>query len=664
MQETNSPLIQALEANLAFSVEDPDFKGFLPPADNPEEVLNSRWTDFNTHDPGVTSLEAILFSFEDLTYKYNLPIADILQGEDKNALSSWSLAKLFTQYAISENDYRRVLGCFMEVLNAVILPTDNANTSKKDYELACLMNVEIASIGMVDPNKLERALLKNRAIGEYFNRLAGQSTFIRENVVNIDVKIEFTALVGQNTDANKATLRQTLEDYLLPELGPINFREIVSNDHSLTDIYSGPENKLLELQKTVINNPKHLDIICYRKSIIVAKLYKLIQNLPFVLSVELLQVKLEEEGDYVNSVLELGEFKFTQLANLIVNGKELQIQVETNLAKGDHTISCYDGPTHITGDYKDLGQFNSIQLSFPGNYKIGNYIVPSKVDELNPTANFRTFLAFIDQIRGDISSQMGNLPIVFSIDDLKDKIATKELSNETFYKGLGIPIPNKVNEKQNEWFEDTRLNYQLALNGWAIVEKIPYIGSSQDLLRIKREYLKLVHMGLGIDSIINKNLNAIFQASSLVLLQERIRIVLSTDVRDVRILEHCFLQPVANGKLGLNFELSVFLFLKEEVSDASLVDSSNSNKINKLKVYALTLIANFIPALVIPNTIWSQEKDLAHFDDLLKIAYPSEDIFYFNAEFQELQLNAMTTLMNDWVLRDENDSNSDLYAKH
>jgi len=646
-----------MESKLAFSVDDPDFRIFLPPADEPESVIKSRWTDFNIHDPGVTSLEAIIFAFEDLTYKYNLPIEDLVQGIHKNALSSWSLNKLFTRYAVSENDYRRVLGCFEEVLNAASFPTDQPNTPHNDHPLVCLMNVEIAPGENVDHEKLEASLLKQRAVGEYFNRFPKQDMIVRDNVAKIDVNIELTFYNGENTLVNNGAIRTVIAKYLLPELIPMNFRDMTADGLTLVDVYTGPRNNLLHGKKSVILNPELLDKKCYRRFVYVAKIYEIVQDLDFVLSVESIKIKLDGQKHYSNSVLDLQTFQFTQLEELKIDGEIIEpFSEEIEYTRSYDELDSYNGLTRIWGEYKALGVFNSLQLSFPPNYGMGKYIVKQKDNVVNSTANFRTFFAFMDQIRGDISSQMGNLANVFATGLLIDDVVTEDLSEDEFYKDLGLPSPQKINVKKKEEYEDTRLNYLLALNGWYIVSEVPFIMGPQNLQKIKTDYLNLIHNAIENDSLINEHLNEIFRCNSMILFQERISIVLSTDVFEVRILEHQFLQPVANDEIGLNFELSVFLFLKDfgYTSCSEGCDCadclSHLELLISFKNYATKLVNSFVPAHIIPYLHWSTKDKFESFEDLLKKAYPPEKVFYFDSIFSNNQLIAMTTLMNDWVL--------------
>ncbi|MEM6722860.1 MAG: hypothetical protein AAF598_02420, partial [Bacteroidota bacterium] len=50
-----------------------------------EALAHQLWTDFNSHDPGITMLEAISFAITDLGYRTSFDIKDILAplpGED------------------------------------------------------------------------------------------------------------------------------------------------------------------------------------------------------------------------------------------------------------------------------------------------------------------------------------------------------------------------------------------------------------------------------------------------------------------------------------------------------------------------------------------------------------------------------------------------------
>jgi hypothetical protein len=640
-----------MEQNLAFSIDDPDFRVFLP--QEPEELMKARWTDFNIHDPGVTSLEAIIFAFEDLRYKYDLPIEDILQGPENNALSSWNMRKLFTQYAVSEHDYRRVVCSIRNIRNSVIVPLIRGKTYYNQQETVCLLDVMVTSnVDFNLKNKCQRKLLVNRALGSYFNREQGQKTFLKEQVVGIDVVVELIFKNGQDTVKNNELIRASIENYLMPSLEQVDFRKVKTSDYHITEVMTGPLDDENADSDAVIIETGSLQMTCFRNKIVVGSLYEVVQDLSFVASVISIGVKFADKpGPYENSVLLLGEHTFTRLSNLQVN--KTAVTECGVVSERDDSIKLpgFISSNVVKGSFKKLGEFNSLQLSFPPNYKLGHYIVPPENKEKDPTSNFRTFLSFMDQVRGDIAAQMGNLAKVFSgfpLDDAEtgsedQAIATKNLNTSNFYKDLGIPNPIGMTEEDTDIFLEDRLNYLLALNGWSIVLEIPYLASYQNLIQIKQQYLDLLMERVKCDKHYNQELNRIFRATALVLLQKKIGIVLSTDVCEVRILEHCFLQPVATEELSLNFEATFFLF----VSCDTIFDDDN---FDLLDTYAKALITSFSPAHMVSHIVWRQKCEIEKFDEELGQAYPKEEIFYFNEQLSTGQLEAMKRLLHEWVL--------------
>jgi hypothetical protein len=71
------------------------------------------WTDHNTHDPGITTLELLAYALTDLAYRARFPIEDLLAAPEDNAVE---MAKLFDSAGsilpgmpVTEADYRKLL---------------------------------------------------------------------------------------------------------------------------------------------------------------------------------------------------------------------------------------------------------------------------------------------------------------------------------------------------------------------------------------------------------------------------------------------------------------------------------------------------------------------------------------------------------------------------
>ena len=46
-----------------------------------QELSGDTWTDYNSHDPGVTILEQLVYALTDVAYRTSLPIEDLLTTE-------------------------------------------------------------------------------------------------------------------------------------------------------------------------------------------------------------------------------------------------------------------------------------------------------------------------------------------------------------------------------------------------------------------------------------------------------------------------------------------------------------------------------------------------------------------------------------------------------
>ena len=89
------------------------------------ETMSSKlWTDYNTHDPGITFLEALCYAITDLGYRINAPIPDLVAEPvtGTKALKDVfpSAKEILTTKPITEKDYRKLFIDISGVKNAFI----------------------------------------------------------------------------------------------------------------------------------------------------------------------------------------------------------------------------------------------------------------------------------------------------------------------------------------------------------------------------------------------------------------------------------------------------------------------------------------------------------------------------------------------------------------
>lgn len=96
------------------------------------EKSGSRWwTDYNSHDPGITILEALCYAITDLGYRTGWNISDILATpepcpDDSKNQAFFTAREILTVSPLTLNDYRRILIDMDNVSNAWLLPRQSS----------------------------------------------------------------------------------------------------------------------------------------------------------------------------------------------------------------------------------------------------------------------------------------------------------------------------------------------------------------------------------------------------------------------------------------------------------------------------------------------------------------------------------------------------------
>src|SRR5882762_11372491 len=93
-----------------------------------EQMASGLWTDYNTHDPGITTLEALCYAITDLAYRIGWDVRDILSTKSAPAdpLQPYPKQAFFTAREIltvnptKTGDFRRLLITQETVRNAWI----------------------------------------------------------------------------------------------------------------------------------------------------------------------------------------------------------------------------------------------------------------------------------------------------------------------------------------------------------------------------------------------------------------------------------------------------------------------------------------------------------------------------------------------------------------
>lgn len=96
-----------------------------------EQMSRRWWTDYNSHDPGVTILEALCYAITDLGYRIGWDIADLLQnppgdGMDNAIQPFFTAREILTVNPLTADDLRRLLIDHKGISKAWIAPRQEA----------------------------------------------------------------------------------------------------------------------------------------------------------------------------------------------------------------------------------------------------------------------------------------------------------------------------------------------------------------------------------------------------------------------------------------------------------------------------------------------------------------------------------------------------------
>ncbi|PKM38410.1 MAG: hypothetical protein CVV06_00805 [Gammaproteobacteria bacterium HGW-Gammaproteobacteria-10] len=128
-----------------------------------EQAGSRHWTDYNTHDPGITILEALCFALTDIAYRSGWDIKDLLTREFSTAADPfpaqafYTAREILTSGPVTSDDFRRVLIDLEPVRNAWVFCKQCA--CETDYYAVCdedrlVLSYRKPEQGELDPKKV------------------------------------------------------------------------------------------------------------------------------------------------------------------------------------------------------------------------------------------------------------------------------------------------------------------------------------------------------------------------------------------------------------------------------------------------------------------------------------------------------------------------------
>ena len=230
-----------------------------------EKLAGSLWTDFNSHDPGITILEVLSYAITDLANRLDLPMADLLtEGQNAFGNQFHEAHEILSTKPVTHLDYRKLFIDIPGVRNAWLqryekkvyvnckdrLLNYDSFLEKEGFEhlkaedekqfylnglYRLLLDLE-EGVKLEDIEKEVRAKYhQNRNLCEDLIQIKE----VNEHPVKVCAEIELESEADE--DAVKARILLAVEAYFTPEITPKTLAELTASGKSPLEIFNGPQ---------------------------------------------------------------------------------------------------------------------------------------------------------------------------------------------------------------------------------------------------------------------------------------------------------------------------------------------------------------------------------------------------------------------------------------
>ena len=413
-----------------------------------EQTASSIWTDYNIHDPGITTLELLCYVLTDLSYRSSFSIPDLLATETDTANNIqkhfYSAKQIFPNKAVTINDYRKLLINIVGVKNAWL-----KKTSKKIF--ADLINKSLSHLQPLS-RKWEPVVIhgyynvllefaidvsnneKNGKIREARALLMANRNLC-EDFVRIDEISSQAFILCAEMEIGAAadpfdTLAQiffNIQLLLTPLIKFYRLNELFDQNYTSDKIFEGP---LLsggfikdeDLSASDLKSEIHLSDIMgeIMKVGAVSNILSILFNpkgqtaeLPNKWIIDVMDGKqplMDIIGSNVLFYIDGNPFR-PDMTKVKARYEILMADfISSNDLVGSEDIS-YD-----SGSYQDIENYYSIQNHYPKNYGISHWGLPGDAgdERITQAKQLQGYLYFFDQQLANYLSQLSHLRNIFS----------------------------------------------------------------------------------------------------------------------------------------------------------------------------------------------------------------------------------------------------------
>ena len=516
------------------------------------EALGSKiWSDYNSHDPGITTLEVLSYALTDLAARIDLPVEVLLAEEDNaNYLKEQFLTaeKALPIKPVTPYDYRKLFIDIDGVKNAWIKKhIKKIHANCKDFELGFkpfpvdpkfrkefILNglydvlIEFDELDSEEFNTKLKIKQKIQLITQEVRTTYHAHRNLCEDLIDIsEVKehpVQVCAQIELLPEADEelvhALVLKTIDDYLSPNLRFYSLKEMLDKGYTTDEIYNGP------LLKNGFIDTEELKAADLKTEIRLSDLIKEIQAIEGVDVIRDISIDYcDGSGDgtkqwnicvpsgmkparcdksafsYYKGFLPLN-INEAQVEAFLAEFRQEEEDAIANTAAQSKELELPDAAG------QSVGNFTTIQNAYPETYGVGQVgIKPSApVADKAKVKQLKGYLLFFDQILATYFAHLQKVKEVFSIngelgksyftqlvEDVKDMpelVSANYTSNEDLTTLLLSDLDDEV-ARRNEILNHLLSRFAESFSEYAFLMKQLYGSySDQAVIQTKERFLQ------------------------------------------------------------------------------------------------------------------------------------------------------------------------------
>lgn len=426
-----------------------------------EKIASAQWTDYNIHDPGITTLELLSYALTELSYRASFSIPDLLATESNTAQHIRehfiSAAHILPNKPVTGADYRKLLIDIKGIKNAWLKKKIIelwAHPAKKQldysplgrnpqpvhikgcYEVLLEFDTNIHNDQKISIRETARQLLAaHRNLCEDVTELKE----IAKEPLRLCAEIDLEA--SADPFGTLAQVFFAIQVHLTPNVRFYSLQKMLAAGYSADQIYEGPL-----LSHGFLKNDE-LEASELKNVVYLSDIMQIVMNVSGVKNIsDIIISPVNQSGELANKwIIDIAEGSQANidplLSNMVIykNGmpfrpdpgrvNELFLALMADYINQNDAITSED-ITYDTGTFSNIEDYFSFQHHYPKNYGIGHWGLPPDAgpQRVVQARQLQAYLYFFDQHMANYLSQLAHTARLFSVNDEQQTFFTQPVT--------------------------------------------------------------------------------------------------------------------------------------------------------------------------------------------------------------------------------------------